>query len=63
MNPVHLALGILFAALAAAMFASARRATDGRAERNARLAGTLFSVASVAFLVAAALSWITGLGG
>jgi len=62
MNYVHLALAILFAALAAAMFASARRATDGAAERKARLAGTLFSVGAVAFFVAAMLSFATGTG-
>jgi len=63
MNYVHLALAILFVALAGAMFASAKRATDGAAERKARLAGTLFSVGAVAFFVAAMLSYATGVGG
>ena len=58
----HLALAATFLVLAAALFAQAKRATDGAAERKMRLAGTLFSVGAVAFFVAGALSFATGAG-
>lgn len=60
MNLTFLALGATFLTLAALFFAQAKRATDGKAERSARLAGTLFAVAAVAFLVAAGLGFVTG---
>lgn len=59
MNLTHLALAATFAALAAAMFARARRTADGKIERSSRFAGTLLSVAATAFLVAFALSALT----
>jgi hypothetical protein len=58
----HLALAATFLALAAVLFAQAKRATDGNAERKARLAGTLFSVGAVAFFVAGMLGFVTGGG-
>ena len=62
MTLAHLAISVSLALVAAALFAVARRATDGVAERRARLAGTLFSVGALAFAVAAGLSFVTGAG-
>lgn len=62
MSLSHLALALTFAALAAAMFARAKRTSDGKVERSSRFAGTLLSVASIAFLVAASLAFLTGSG-
>jgi len=62
MNLVHLALGATFAILAAAMFMRAGRAADGKTERSSRFAGTLLSVAAIAFFVAFALGALTGAG-
>jgi hypothetical protein len=59
-NLTHLALAFTFAALSAAMFARAGRATDGKVERNSRFAGTLMAVGAVALLVAFSLSFLTG---
>ena len=59
MNLTHLVLGLGMAALSAAMFARAKRTADGKTERSARFAGTLLSVAAVAFLVAFALGALT----
>jgi len=62
MNLAHLALSVTFAALAAAMFMRAKRTSDGKIERSSRFAGTLLSVAAIAFLVAFSLSALTGVG-
>lgn len=62
MNPTYLILAGTFAALAAAMFARAKRTSDGKIERSSRFAGTLLSVAAVAFLVAFTLTFLTGAG-
>ena len=62
MNVTFLALGTVFMALTAVFFAQAKKATDGKAERNARLAGILFAVAGVAFVVAGTLHLLLGTG-
>lgn len=58
-NYTHLVLALVFAAVAAAMFARARRTADGKVERSSRFAGMMMSVAAVAFFVAFALSALT----
>lgn len=62
MNITFLALGVVFMSLTAIFFAQAKKATDGKVERQARLAGILFGVAGVAFVVAGTLHLITGSG-
>ena len=60
MTVTYFALGATFAAIAAGAFARAKRAGDGKAERQGNLAGALFMVAAVAFIVAGALGMATG---
>ena len=62
MNVVFLSLGTVFMCLTAVFFAQAKKATDGKAERTARLAGVLFGVAGVAFVVAGTLHLLMGTG-